>query len=114
MLKLYTNYGLEHWGSDSRGVDITRNFLLEWMSFLYRYVPVGCLETAQVRMNWKTQRFSGRDDLETLMASPNSADWVKLTTLLLGPVPPDYTFTPKHRANAYENDAPHAATEANG
>ena len=29
MLKRYTNYGLEHWGSDQAGVDKTRRFLLE-------------------------------------------------------------------------------------
>ncbi|KAI0222082.1 tRNA-dihydrouridine(47) synthase [NAD(P)(+)]-like [Lamellibrachia satsuma] len=38
MLRNFTNYGLEQWGSDQRGVATTRHFLLEWLSFLYRYM----------------------------------------------------------------------------
>lgn len=36
ILQTYTNYGLEHWGSDHQGVENTRRFLLEWLSFLHR------------------------------------------------------------------------------
>ena len=57
----------------------TRNFLLEWLSFLHRYVPVGLLERLPARLQDRPPRFVGRDDLETLMASPNANDWVKIT-----------------------------------
>ena len=36
ILKDFTNHGLEHWGSDTKGVESTRRFLLEWLSFLHR------------------------------------------------------------------------------
>ncbi|KAI2653278.1 tRNA-dihydrouridine(47) synthase [NAD(P)(+)]-like [Labeo rohita] len=59
ILRDFTNYGLEHWGSDTQGVEKTRNFMLEWLSFL-------CSE------------------------------------MLLGPVPKNFSFLPKHKANAYK------------
>lgn len=101
MLKRYVNYGLEHWGSDTKGVENTRKFLLEWQSFLYRYVPYGLLERPPQKINQRPELFRGRDDLETLMASPNCADWVKLSEMLLGPVPEGFNFVPKHKANSY-------------
>ncbi|KAI0231880.1 tRNA-dihydrouridine(47) synthase [NAD(P)(+)]-like [Lamellibrachia satsuma] len=102
MLRNFTNYGLEQWGSDQRGVATTRRFLLEWLSFLYRYIPVGVLERLPQRINEKPPYYVGRNDLETLMASGNCADWVKISELLLGPVPGDFEFLPKHKANAYQ------------
>uniref|UniRef100_A0A182NF45 tRNA-dihydrouridine(47) synthase [NAD(P)(+)] n=1 Tax=Anopheles dirus TaxID=7168 RepID=A0A182NF45_9DIPT len=101
MLKRYVNYGLEHWGSDTKGVETTRRFLLEWQSFLYRYVPYGVLERPPQRINERPEAYRGRDELETLMASPNCNDWVKLSEMLLGPVPDGFNFVPKHKANAY-------------
>lgn len=102
ILKKYSNYGLEHWGSDTQGVENTRRFMLEWLSFLYRYVPVGLLETPPQRINDRPPSYFGRDDLETLMASGNCADWVKISEMLLGPVPDGFKFLPKHKANSYQ------------
>lgn len=100
MLRDFTNFGLEHWGSDNEGVEKTRRFLLEWLSFLHRYVPVGLLESTQ-KINQQPPAFRGRDDLETLMASRSVNDWIKISEMLLGSVPADFAFLPKHKANAY-------------
>ncbi|XP_028167462.1 tRNA-dihydrouridine(47) synthase [NAD(P)(+)]-like [Ostrinia furnacalis] len=102
ILKKYTNYGLEHWGSDTQGVENTRRFLLEWLSFLYRYVPVGLLERPPQKINERPPVYFGRDDMETLMASGNCADWIKISEMLLGPTPEGFQFLPKHKANSYE------------
>jgi len=101
ILKRYVNYGLEHWGSDTQGVETTRRFLLEWLSFLYRYIPVGLLEVVPQQINLRPPIFFGRNELETLMASSRCTDWIKLSEMLLGPVPENVQFTPKHKANAY-------------
>ncbi|RLU21635.1 hypothetical protein DMN91_006010 [Ooceraea biroi] len=102
ILKKYTNYGLEHWGSDTRGIETTRRFMLEWISFLHRYVPVGLLERPPQRINERPPFYRGRDDMETLMASSNCADWVKLSEMLLGKVPNGFHFLPKHKANSWK------------
>ncbi|XP_076977144.1 tRNA-dihydrouridine(47) synthase [NAD(P)(+)]-like isoform X2 [Tamandua tetradactyla] len=102
VLRDFTRYGLEHWGSDTRGVEKTRRFLLEWLSFLCRYVPVGLLERLPQRLNERPPYYLGRDYLETLMASQNAADWIRISEMLLGPVPPKFVFLPKHKANSYK------------
>ncbi|KAB1259497.1 tRNA-dihydrouridine-like protein [Camelus dromedarius] len=102
ILRDFTHYGLEHWGSDTQGVEKTRRFLLEWLSFLCRYVPVGLLERLPQRINERPPYYLGRDYLETLMASQKAADWIRISELLLGPVPPGFIFLPKHKANAYK------------
>lgn len=101
IIRKFTNFGLEHWGSDNQGVENTRRFLLEWLSFLYRYIPVGLLERPPQKINERPPTYFGRNDLETLMASGNCADWVKISEMLLGPVPDGFQFLPKHKANSY-------------
>ncbi|KAL3823310.1 hypothetical protein ACHAXA_010445 [Cyclostephanos tholiformis] len=103
MLKDFVRFGLEYWGSDQQGVNHTRRFLLEWLSFLHRYVPVGMLDVIPQQMNHRPpNNMCGRSDLETLMLSKNCADWIKISTMLLGPVPDGFQFEPKHKANSYQ------------
>ena len=103
ILKDFVKFGLEHWGSDNMGVNKTRRFLLEWISFLHRYVPVGLLEVLPQQMNHRPPlHMYGRNDLETLMMSRNAADWITLSEMLLGKVPDDFQFEPKHKANSYK------------
>ena len=103
ILKDFVKFGLEHWGSDNMGVNKTRRFLLEWISFLHRYVPVGLLEVIPQQMNHRPPlHMYGRNDLETLMMSRNAADWINLSEMLLGKVSDDFQFEPKHKANSYK------------
>ncbi|KAF7810829.1 tRNA-dihydrouridine(47) synthase [NAD(P)(+)]-like [Senna tora] len=102
ILKDFVHFGLEHWGSDTKGVETTRRFLLEWLSYTCRYIPVGLLEVIPQRLNWRPPSYYGRDDLETLMASDSAADWVRISEMLLGKVPDGFRFAPKHKSNAYD------------
>ena len=102
ILKDFVKFGLEQWGSDQQGVNTCRRFLLEWLSFLHRYVPVGLLEYPEQLMNQRPPEFmKGRDDMETLMMSPHSSDWIVISEMLLGPVPEGFKFEPKHKARGY-------------
>uniref|UniRef100_A0A3Q2DW10 tRNA-dihydrouridine(47) synthase [NAD(P)(+)] n=1 Tax=Cyprinodon variegatus TaxID=28743 RepID=A0A3Q2DW10_CYPVA len=85
ILKDFTNFGLEHWGSDTQGVEKTRNFLLEWLSFMCRYIPVGLLERVPQKINERPPYYMGRNYLESLMASQH-------TWLLIAPLDPSLFF----------------------
>ncbi|EFJ47002.1 hypothetical protein VOLCADRAFT_105302 [Volvox carteri f. nagariensis] len=123
LYKQFCTAGLEHWGSDGRGVETTRRFLLEWLSFTCRYVPVGLLEVLPQHMNHRPPAFRGRSELETLMSSEEPqasgvgggalagrrADWIRISEMLLGPPPaPITSFTAKHKSSSYAG-APGAA-----
>ena len=41
-------------------------------------------------------------DAETLLASGDSRDWVRISEMFLGPAPESWSFTPKHKSNSYE------------
>ena len=78
LVEQYVRHGLETWGSDEMGVGTTRRFLLEWLSFAYRYVPVGILEHLPPSLQDRPPAWRGRNDLETLLGSDNYKDWIKI------------------------------------
>lgn len=74
----FVRNGLEYWGSDEIGVGTTRRFLLEWLSFTCRYVPLGILEHLPPKFGDRPPAYRGRSDLETLLSSGNYKDWIKI------------------------------------
>ncbi|KAI0722135.1 zinc finger dihydrouridine synthase [Fomitopsis betulina] len=105
IVRKYAEYGLNHFGSDTAGVNTTRRYLCEALSFQYRYIPIGLLEILPGRINDRAPMFRGRDELETLLASPDSRDWVKVSEMFLGPAPESWMFTPKHKSNAFGEES---------
>ncbi len=75
------------------------------MSFLCRYVPVGLIEVGVQTMSQRPPHYFGRCDLETLLASTNSKDWIRVSEMLLGPAPEGYSFDAKHKSNSYAPEA---------
>ncbi|KAE8151017.1 tRNA-dihydrouridine(47) synthase [NAD(P)(+)] [Aspergillus avenaceus] len=105
LIEKFAKYGLETWGSDEHGVGTTRRFLLEWLSFSCRYIPIGLLEYLPPRMNDRPPFWKGRNELETLMGSHHYKDWIKITEMFLGPAHKDFKFEPKHKSNAWDAEA---------
>ena len=101
----FAKYGLEAWGSDEVGIGTTRKFLLEWLSFAHRYVPVGILDHLPPSLQDRPPAYKGRNELETLLASDNYLDWIKISEIFLGPAHKDFNFQPKHKSNSYEVEA---------
>ena len=107
----YIPFLFENRGSDQQGVNSTRRYMLEWLSFLHRYIPVGIYESNadlnySPKMNERPPsniQSYGRSDLEMLMMSPDSEDWIKITEMVLGSAPPDFQFEPKHKSKSYSN-----------
>jgi tRNA-dihydrouridine synthase 3 len=104
-VKQFCKYGLEAWGSDEMGVGTTRRFLLEWLSFSHRYVPIGLLEYLPPSIQDRPPRYKARNELETLLASENYKDWIKISEMFLGPAAAGFKFEPKHKSNSYEIEA---------
>ena len=122
-IEQFCRYGMQVWGSDEQGIGTTRRFLLEWLNFTHRYVPLGILEHLPPNIQERAQPWRGRDELETLMASENYKDWIKIrfvgfflcfvleryilltcpdSEMFLGPAHKDFRFQPKHKSNSYE------------
>ncbi|KAI1811762.1 tRNA-dihydrouridine synthase 3 [Poronia punctata] len=104
-IEKFVRYGLEAWGSDEIGLGHTRRFLLEWLSFTCRYIPIGLLEYLPPNIQDRPPKYRCRNDLETLLSSPNYKDWIKITEMFLGPAHPNFSFQPKHKSSSYEIDA---------
>lgn len=71
-------FGIEHFGADTQGIEVARRFLCEALSWQQRYIPVGLLERLPAQLNHRPMPYRGRNDLETLLASDNATDWVKI------------------------------------
>jgi tRNA-dihydrouridine synthase 3 len=71
------------------------------LSFTHRYVPIGLLEVLPPKINARPPGYRGRNELETLLGSSKSSDWVKITEMFLGKPGEGFLFAPKHKANAY-------------
>ncbi|KAL2863713.1 tRNA dihydrouridine synthase DUS3 [Aspergillus lucknowensis] len=103
-IEKFAKYGMETWGTDEYGLGLTRRFMLEWLSFASRYVPVGLLEYLPPKLNDRPPYWRGRNDLETLMGSSNYKDWIKISEMFLGPAHKDFKFEPKHKSKSYETE----------
>ena len=77
-IEQFCKYGLEAWGSDEMGVGQTRRFLLEWLNFTHRYIPIGILEHLPPNIQDRAPPWKGRNELETLLGSDNYKDWIKI------------------------------------
>ncbi|SMR41900.1 unnamed protein product [Zymoseptoria tritici ST99CH_1E4] len=104
-IEKFVRNGLEYWGSDEIGVGTTRRFLLEWLSFTCRYVPIGLLEHLPPKFGDRPPAYRGRNELETLLASGNYKDWIAISEMFLGKAHENFNFQPKHKSNSYEIQA---------
>lgn len=104
MLERYCHNGLSYWGADQMGVDKTRRFMLEFMSFHHRYTPVGILEGGPLPMNERAPVVVYRNEQERLLASESCDDWLKISEMFLGKASDQFKFLPKHKANSTETE----------
>lgn len=111
-IRTFVTNALSAWGTDTHGISTTRRFLLEYLSFAHRYIPIGLLEHLPPKINERPPKYRGRNELETLMASDNYKDWIKISEMFLGKVKDvegqdegGYGWMPKHKSNAWDGDA---------
>ncbi|QPG74479.1 hypothetical protein FOA43_001809 [Brettanomyces nanus] len=102
IVKNYAHYAVDHWGSDEFGINTARRYMCEFLSFTYRYIPVGILERLPPKLNQRPPPWKGRNELESLLGSPDYKDWIKITELFLGKADAGFSFIPKHKSNSYE------------
>ncbi|KAI6003161.1 hypothetical protein EDC04DRAFT_2882888 [Pisolithus marmoratus] len=102
LIRKLAECGLSHFGMDMVGVNTARWYLCEVLYFQYHYIPIGLLECLPMQIYEHTPAFRGRDELEALLVSLNSQDWVRVSEMFLGPAPETWSFTPKHKSNAYQ------------
>lgn len=102
ILRQYSKFAIEHWGSDEYGVNLARRFMCEFIGFTHRYIPVGILERLPPKINQRPPQWKGRNEMETLLGSDDYKDWIKITEMFLGKAGDTFNFTPKHKSNAYE------------
>lgn len=95
-IEKFCRHGLEYWGADEMGVGNVRRFLLEWLSFACRYVPLGLLEYLPPKFGDRPPAFRGRSELETLLSSGNYKDWIKIRYVIFG------NFVLVAHANSYK------------
>lgn len=100
-LRTYSDFAVQHWGSDEFGIETARRFLCEFIGFTHRYIPVGILERLPPRLNQRPPKWRGRNELETLLGSSDYKDWIKISEMFLGKASPNFSFIPKHKSNAY-------------
>nr|XP_060614347.1 tRNA-dihydrouridine(47) synthase [NAD(P)(+)]-like isoform X2 [Anolis sagrei ordinatus] len=101
MLKDFTAYGLEYWGTDTNGVEKTRAALLQWLYYLCSYIPVGLREHFPPQSGDEHPLYLSGDYLEVLLSSQKVTDMVKISEMFLGPVSPGFTFPLEHDENGY-------------
>lgn len=76
--------------------------MCEFLSFTHRYIPVGIMERLPPKLNERPPKWVGRNEMETMLASTDYKDWIKITEMFLGKASEEFQFIPKHKSNAYE------------
>ena len=49
--------------------------------------------------------YKGRNELETLLASDDVADWMRIAEMFLGKPAPGFSFVQKHKSNSYTSES---------